>query len=118
MPARFDEAMCARVQYSQPLTIDARRYASSLYLASTVPSLMTALYKGRNVASTSGRCAMVAKMFGTLPARAASFSNASCNSGEACSFVRGFTTPILGLLFCLPTYIALYAHKFIKARSL
>jgi hypothetical protein len=44
---------------------------------------------------------MAAKMFGTLPAREASFSNVSCNSGAACSFVSGFTTPMLDLLFAL-----------------
>src|SRR5882672_189252 len=33
-----------------------------------------------------------------------SFSNVLCNSGEACSFVSGFTTPILGLLFLLPIF--------------
>src|SRR5580704_12265150 len=44
---------------------------------------------------------MVAKMLGTLPARSASFSNVSRTSGAACSFVSGFTPPMLGLLFLL-----------------
>ena len=41
MPIRFAEAVWARVQYSHPFRIEVFSYASSLYLGSTVPSLMT-----------------------------------------------------------------------------
>jgi hypothetical protein len=43
IPACFAEAVCARLQYAQPLTCDVFIQASSLYLGVTVPSLMIAV---------------------------------------------------------------------------
>ena len=41
-PARFAEAVWARVQYSQSFSMDVLRYASSLYFSAIVPSATTA----------------------------------------------------------------------------
>src|ERR1700730_1388553 len=59
---------------------------------------MTTVYNGINAFSAAGRWAIAAKKFGTFPARASSLLNVSWTSGAACSFVSGFTIPMLSLL--------------------
>jgi hypothetical protein len=58
---------------------------------------------------------MIAKMFGAFPVCLESFSIVSFNSGAACSFVSGFTTPIFILLYFFPARIEMFLRKFIKA---